>query len=370
MSPCRFPLERIYFYLTEGCNLTCRHCWLAPAPDGGGGRLPTLPVDLFEEIIAGAKPLGLSGVKLTGGEPLLHPQFVRLLAIVRREELALSIETNGQMLTPALAAAIARAGDPSVAVSLDGADAETHEWVRGAAGSFGAAASAVTSLAAAGVRPQVVCSVMRRNASQLGAIVRMAEALGAASVKFNIVQPVARGAQLLDKGDTLTVAELIELGRRVNTEISPRTRLQVLFDVPPAFRPLRQFADGGGFGRCQILSTLGVLASGGFSLCGIGMTVPGLVFGNARTDRIEDVWRHNETLGAIRRRLLRQLSGVCGHCLMQRSCLGSCVAQNFSHKGESLSAFWFCEAADAQGLFPTSRKTGAAWRPEISAAAS
>ncbi|MFA5914130.1 MAG: radical SAM protein, partial [Burkholderiales bacterium] len=80
-------LNTLYFYLTEGCNLACRHCWMGPRFDATGKRYPTLPVDLFDTAIREARPLGLSGVKLTGGEPLLHPKFTRLLEIVRREEL-------------------------------------------------------------------------------------------------------------------------------------------------------------------------------------------------------------------------------------------------------------------------------------------
>ena len=98
-------INTLYFYLTEGCNLACRHCWLGPRFDPAGNRYPTLPVETFETAIREARPLGLSGVKLTGGEPLLHPQIVHLLEIVRRETLSLTIETNGLPFTPEIAAA-------------------------------------------------------------------------------------------------------------------------------------------------------------------------------------------------------------------------------------------------------------------------
>src|SRR5450756_1740271 len=127
-------INTLYFYLTEGCNLACRHCWMGPRFDATGNHYPTLPVELFETAIREAKPLGLSGVKLTGGEPLLHPHFTRLLEIVRREELKLTIETNGLLCTPEIAAEIAKSPDRFVSVSIDGTDAATHEWVRGVPG--------------------------------------------------------------------------------------------------------------------------------------------------------------------------------------------------------------------------------------------
>ena len=173
-------INLLYFYLTEGCNLACRHCWLAPKLDASGDHYPALPVELFETAIQEAKPLGLSGVKLTGGEPLLHPHFTRLLEIARHEELRLIIETNGLLCTPEIAAEIAKSSNRFVSVSIDGADAATHDWIRGVPGSFKAAQQAVRNLVATGIRPQVIFSVMRRNASHLDAIVSLAEELGAA----------------------------------------------------------------------------------------------------------------------------------------------------------------------------------------------
>jgi molybdenum cofactor biosynthesis enzyme MoaA len=75
-------LGMIYFYLTAGCNLRCRHCWLAPQFQTEKRQYPALEPDLFRHILREAKPLGLSCVKLTGGEPLMHPQIGEILPIL------------------------------------------------------------------------------------------------------------------------------------------------------------------------------------------------------------------------------------------------------------------------------------------------
>jgi SynChlorMet cassette radical SAM/SPASM protein ScmF len=348
-------INTLYFYLTEGCNLACRHCWLGPRFDATGNHYPTLPVELFETAIREAKPLGLSGVKLTGGEPLLHPHFTRLLEIVRREELKLTIETNGLLCTPEITAEIAKSPDRFVSVSIDGTDAATHEWVRGVPGAFKAARQAVSNLVAAGIRPQVIFTVMRGNAGQVDAIVPMAEELGAASVKFNVVQPTARGEKLHEVQETLNIADLIALGRHVEQELAPKTNLRVFFDYPQAFRALNRIARGDGCGVCGILGILGVIASGHYALCGIGEQVPDLVFGEVGKDLLEEVWRGNAILKALREGLPERLEGVCSRCLMKGRCLGSCVAQNYYSKGSLWAPFWFCEQAEEAGLFPTSR---------------
>lgn len=348
-------LNTLYFYLTEGCNLACRHCWMGPRFDPAGDRYPTLPVETFETAIREAKPLGLSGVKLTGGEPLLHPRIMRLLEIVRREELRLTVETNGLLCTPEIAAEIAKSTNRFVSVSIDGADAATHEWVRGVAGSFEAACRAVRHLAAAGIRPQIIFSVMRKNVGQLEAMVRLAEELGAVSLKFNVVQPTARGETLHESQETLSIGELIALGRHVESELAPTTRLKLVFHYPPAFRPLQRIAGGEGCSACGIFGILGVMASGHYALCGIGEQVSELIFGKVGRDPLATVWRENALLNELREGLPARLEGVCSRCLMKGSCLGTCIAQNYYSKGSLWAPYWFCEQAEEAGLFPASR---------------
>jgi SynChlorMet cassette radical SAM/SPASM protein ScmF len=350
-----YPLRQLYFYLTEGCNLACRHCWLAPKFDPGAARYPALPAETFEAIIQEALPLGLEGVKLTGGEPLMHPQIADLLEILRRADLRLNIETNGLLCTPSLAAEIARCKAAFVSVSLDGADAAAHEWVRGVPGAFEAALQAVRNLAAAGLRPQVIFSVMRHNAHQLEAVTRLAVELGAGSVKYNLIQPTARGEKLHQADEVLSVKELIDLGRFVELELARVTPIRLFFSQPMAFRPLSQIWRNGGNNACGILNILGVLADGHYALCGIGENVPDLVFGRAGVDALAQVWLRNPTLQALRQGLPDRLTGVCTGCLMKAACRGECIAQNYYRSGSLWMPHWFCQAAEEQGLFPTSR---------------
>jgi SynChlorMet cassette radical SAM/SPASM protein ScmF len=348
-------INTLYFYLTEGCNLACRHCWIGPRFDATGGHYPTLPVELFETAIREAKPLGLSGVKLTGGEPLVHPHFTRLLEIVRREELKLTVETNGLLCTPEIAAEIAKSPNRFVSVSIDGTDAATHEWVRGVPGAFEAARQAVRNLVAAGIGPQVIFTVMRCNAAQVDAMVPMVEELGASTLKFNVVQPTARGEKLHESQETVSVADLIQLGRHVEKELAPKTKLKLFFHYPPAFRALQRIASEDGCSACGIFGILGVIPSGHYALCGIGEQVADLTFGAVGKARLEEIWRDNAILKALRNGLPERLEGVCGRCLMRESCLGLCVAQNYYSKASLWAPYWFCEQAEEAGLFPVSR---------------
>jgi SynChlorMet cassette radical SAM/SPASM protein ScmF len=354
----KYPLNQIYFYLTEGCNLRCRHCWIAPKFQDEDRIYPMLSIDLFKSIVKQAKPLGLTGVKLTGGEPLLHPEIGKILKYIKSQDLYLTLETNGVLCTPEIARRISAHQNHFVSVSLDGADAETHEWVRGVPGCFEAALEGVHHLVQAGIRPQMIMSIMRRNKDQMKPFVRLAESLGAASVKFNLVQPTARGKKMHERGEALTIEELVKLGPWVENTLSDSTDLRLVYDHPAAFRPLgKMFGDeGDGCSACGILGILGVLANGAYALCGIGESVPELVFGHAATDRLENIWKKTDILNELRTGLTERLEGICGDCLMKNICLGTCIAQNFYRSKSLWAPFWYCEEVRKVGLFPETRR--------------
>jgi SynChlorMet cassette radical SAM/SPASM protein ScmF len=352
-----YPLNRIYFYISEGCNLRCRHCWISPEYQANGHKGLYLDLDLFRSIIEQAKSMGVSGVKLTGGEPLLHPRIREILHLLQTENLDLNVETNGLLCTPELAREMAGCKNPFIAVSLDGADPQTHEWIRGVEGCFEAALSGIRNLVKAGFKPQVIMTIMRRNKDQMEAVVRLAERLGAGSVKFNIVQPTARGEKMHAAGETLTIDELVDLGQWVETDLSSSTGLTLFYSHPLAFRPLgKMFGEKtNGCSVCGILNILGVLADGSYALCGIGQTVPDLVFGHSAADRLEDVWNNSSVLKELREGLPRRLEGICGDCVMKSRCLGNCIAQNYYSSRDLWAPYWYCDKAQKKGLFPETR---------------
>ena len=353
----KYPLRSIYFYLTEGCNLRCRHCWIQPKYQTDDHTYPALDFDLFKSILEQAKPLGLSSVKLTGGEPLLHPQINEMVELIRTEDLRLIVETNGVLCTPEIAQEMAKCKNPFVSVSLDGADVETHEWMRGVTGCFEAALEGILNLVKAGFKPQIIMAIMNRNKNQMEAVIRLAESLGAGSVKFNIVQPVARGEKIYEKGEALSIEESVDIGRWVENTLSVSTSLRITYDHPVAFRSLKRMfgRNGDGCSICSILNILGILSDGSYALCGIGETIPELIFGHCHRDRLEHIWKNTAVLKELREGLPRKFYGTCGECLVSGICLGSCIAQSYYHGRDLWAPFWYCEEARKAGLFPETR---------------
>lgn len=351
-----FVLNQIYFYLTEGCDLRCRHCWINPKYQAGGNSYPVLDIKLFQHIVTQAKDLGLTGVKLTGGEPMLHPHIFKILEIIRTEDLRLVVESNGMKCTPEISEKIAGCKSPFISVSLDGSTPEVHEWVRGVPGSFEATLKGIKNLVSAGLKPQIIMTVMRRNKGQVESLIQLAESLGAGSVKFNIVQPTERGEKMHKTGEILSIEELLDLGELTEKTLSKSTKLRLVYHHPHAFKPMgNMFGDGNNCGTCSILNILGVLPNGAYAMCGIGESIPELVYGDASKDPLEEVWNNSAVINELRDGIPNKFEGICGDCIMKGICIGSCIAQNYYSSKNLWAPFWYCEEAKKIGRFPETR---------------
>ena len=202
MAPDVPALRTFYLYLSAGCNLHCRHCWITPTfVHGQPVPAECLDFDLLKSAVAEAQPLGLAAAKLTGGEPTLHPEFRRIVDFLTAAGLELSMETNATRIDRELAVHLGtRTNLKRVAVSLDSSVPEAHDRFRGVTGAFAAAVAGIGHLVAAGLRPQIIMSVYRGNLEQIEGLIELAIRLGAAAVKFNPVTQSGRGADLHRQG--------------------------------------------------------------------------------------------------------------------------------------------------------------------------
>ena len=307
-------LNQYYVYLTSGCNLACRHCWLSPAfhPDGSTGG--HLDFELFRLALDEGIPLGLGSVKLTGGEPLLHPDFTRIVDLLKEKELGLTIETNGTLMTPGLARFLKTSTLGHISVSIDGATPETHDAFRGVTGSYAKAVAGLQALVEVGFRPQVIMSLHSGNVEEIEPLVRLAEQWGAGSVKFNLIQPSGRGEKMVERSQVLNIKQLIDLGKWVEHDLQKRVSLSLHYSWPMAFYSINRLLHKGN-DTCGIFNILGILATGQLAMCGIGVEIPELCYGMLGQDPVDKVWCHHPMLTELRKKLPDELEGVCGRCI-------------------------------------------------------
>ena len=348
------PLTALYLYIAGSCNLACRHCWITPnyIPNGKAGNF--LRLEHVQKAVKEATPLGLNHVKLTGGEPTLHPQFRELVNIVDQAGANISMETNGTLIDSSLAAFLKDTRNFNfVSVSLDGADAATHESLRLVPGCFDEAVQGIRNLVAVGLAPQIICSLHQGNRDQIGAMVKLANDLGCQSLKFNHIQSNGRGKEMV-KTEGISVQELIGIYNYIETELSLSSKIPIHFDIPLAFHSKKTLLREQG-SQCNVLNIIGLLSGGDVSLCGIGVTVPELIYGNIAKDSMSEIWCHSAGLKKLRQIIPGGLQGICDKCIHKEFCLGACVAANYSASGALETPYYFCVEAEQSNLFPTSR---------------
>jgi len=353
------PLRTFYIYLSDNCNLRCRHCWIVPRfTDGKPDPGRVVDLDALREAVREAKTLGLISAKLTGGEPMLHPRFLEVADLLTAEGLSLNMETNGTLLTADAARHLKdKTNLTCVSVSLDGPDARTHDAFRGVDGAFDAALKGLSCLADAGFEnTQVIMSVHGGNRPQVEAVVSLAARHGAASVKLNPVNRTGRGVTMHERGEDLGFDEQLELAHYIDHDLGPRAPIDIILRMPPALSSLRKLRRlGGSCGDCGVRGILGILGTNQYALCGIGTTCPEFVYGQLGKDSVRDIWLTNPTVLHLRRALadLDSFPGICARCIFARVCRTGCVADNYSETGQLVATEWMCAEAVRRGLFPS-----------------
>ena len=358
------PLRSFYLYLSSSCNLRCRHCWITPeySKSGPSPGKTIIIEDLYKAVIE-AKELGLSQAKLTGGEPMLHPNFREIVDMLTNEGISMNMETNGTLMTYETACYLKEHSKVNfISVSLDSPVPEEHDAFRGVKGAFDATVNGLRAMVSAGyTNCQVIMSVHRGNILQVKDLVNLAKELGAASVKFNPVTHSGRGITMHERGEALGFREYLDFSRYVNEELRPSAHISVIMPVPLSLTPLNElWRTKGKCGDCGVIGILGVLGGGEIALCGIGETIPELVYGHLGIDSIRDIWLNNQVLNELRRDIEDPASypGVCGSCIHARACRTGCVANNYTYCGRLVSPGWLCDEAYRRGLFPASRLRG------------
>ncbi len=120
-------LRELWFHLTNDCNLSCRHCMFASAP----GQKAQLTADVVQKLATQALDEGCRIFALTGGEPLMHPDFRAIVQqLLRPGHTHVAVLTNGLLLRRYLEDDSWDFNRLHLQISLDGLQA-AHDRLRG-----------------------------------------------------------------------------------------------------------------------------------------------------------------------------------------------------------------------------------------------
>lgn len=187
-------LDMPLFYsleLTPYCNSHCPGCSNVFVKDKPGRLMSSLvrapmPFAKWCEILDTIAP-HVKRLKITGGEPTLHPDFEQIIDEIERRRFTFTLFTNARWESPQRMVDFLRTKNSCVGllISLHGATSQAHESFTGVKGSFEEILPNIQLAAGAGISVHTSCVFTQRNMGQIEAIMALSEQLGAGATVFN-----------------------------------------------------------------------------------------------------------------------------------------------------------------------------------------
>jgi radical SAM protein with 4Fe4S-binding SPASM domain len=192
----QFKPRLIFWEVTKGCNLRCVHCRATATELSSPTDLPTArALDIIDQIASFANPI----LVLSGGEPLYRPDIFDLASYATKKGIRVALATNGTLVTKDVAKRIVESGVKRVSISLDGADAATHDTFRGIPGAFDAAIYGMKNLQELGMSVQINMTIAKHNGKQLPLVLELAKRLGADALHTFLLVPVGCGIDIAEE---------------------------------------------------------------------------------------------------------------------------------------------------------------------------
>ena len=301
--------------LTYACNLQCVHCL-----SSSGTRDPReLTTEQAKAVLDELRDLQVFYINIGGGEPMVRRDFFELLEHAEHCNIGVKFSTNGAFITPENARRLAAMNYLDIQISLDGADRETNDRVRGE-GSYDIAILAMDNLRDASFGRFKISVVMTRdNVSQLDEFKALADSYGA-QLRITRLRPAGRGA------DTWNELHPTAAQQRIIYDWLMLHGEDVL--TGDSFFHLNAFGD----------------ALPGLNLCGAGRVVclidplgdvyacPFVIHDEFKAGSVLDdggftrVWKSSELFTSLRE---PESPGACASCGSYDACQGGCMAAKF-----------------------------------------
>ena len=316
---------------TNACNMYCDHCY-RDAGCKAEEELSTAEAKTLLEQIARA---GFKIMIFSGGEPLMRPDIVELVAYAASLGLRPVFGTNGTLITLEMAQKLKAAGAMGMGISLDSMDREKHNAFRKFPGAWEGAVQGMRNCRAAGLPFQIHTTVMEWNNHELEALTDFAVAEGAVAHHFFFLVPTGRAKTIEAESlraeayeDTLT--RIMKKQQEVDTELKPTC-------APQSVRIAAQMGMKTRFRRGCLAGTAYCIISprGKVQPC----AYLNMELGDVRQTPFDEIWKNSEVLNKLR---TLEYSGGCGSCEYKRACGGCRARAAYYHEGDYMAEEPWC----------------------------
>jgi len=321
--------------LSYQCPLHCPYC-SNPLHIGAETYRRELESEHWIRAFREARALGVLQLALTGGEPMLRRDLVKLCEGARDAGLYSSLITAGTLFTSDRAEALKSAGLDHVQISIQSPDADENDHIAGNR-------SFAKKIAAARIAKEldfpltINCVLHRQNLDRIEELLDLALDLGAQRLELANTQyygwAVPNQEALMPSWEQLRRGEAAV--QRFRERVGPK--VHVLWVLPDFYEELPKPCMGG-WGRTALV----VAPNGDVLPCQAASTIPGLQFANIREHPLEWIWSESDAFARFRG--TDWMQGPCRTCPLERQQVdwGGCRCQALRLTGDAAAADPVC----------------------------
>ena len=339
------------WHITDECDQRCKHCYIFSGDPCR--KLDSMSweqmQDTFYNCLDFCEVYGrMPYFYLTGGDPILHPDFWRLLDLFHKHDIPFTIMGNPFHLNDQVCLELKALGCQKYQLSLDGLR-ETHDWFR-KPGSFDCTLEKIGCINRAGIRSVIMTTVSKTNRMEVPGIID--EVVKAGANVFAFSRYVPSGGELDTSMTPQEYRNLLEIcdkkfkeyeAEGCDTYFNKKDHLWTLYEYEtgefkiPAYACNGMIYGGCNCGNCHLT----ILPTGDVYAC---RRVADSRIGNVFEDRLADVW----VTSAEAYRNYDEFS-KCSRCRLKQFCRG-CPAVAKGYTGDFYGDDPQCWASEENGL--------------------
>jgi len=308
--------------------MKCIHC----GSSAGYKRKNELSTNEWIHICDQLADLNCRQITFMGGEPLIRNDWHTIARHVRNRGMNLTIMSNGSLINKDVINQLRTLEPYAVAISLDGAKAQTHDSIRQIPGSFKRCIEALDLLKNANLPTTVVTTVHKMNLHELRTMRDFLLNKGIAW-QIQMGNPFGRFPNNL----TLSVEEFYAVAmfiaatkKQYSVKEMPITGAHCMGYHSSV---LPNLMIGTWKGCYAGMNVLGIQSNGGIKGC---LSLPdNFIEGNIKEISISEVWNRSNAFGYNRNFRKDDLKDYCRECRYGSSCRGGCISSSISLAGKT-----------------------------------
>jgi len=329
----------VSYSITSKCNLSCKHCYSESTDKSGADDLTKEEcLKVIDDLIG----WGIKLIVFDGGEPLYREDFFDIAQYSTKKGLRVAVGSNGTMIDKKIAKKMLNIGISSVAISIDGANAKTHDSFRGENGAFNNALKGAKACKDAGLPFQFNMVIRKSTLNQIPRMLDLAVKSGANAAEFFDLVLAGRAKkecpdEELNINERQKIMEWLA-NAQIDCPIVIRVPACPMYPlilkekkIKPNHIPMNLLERIPYYNRgCAAGMPNGYItirSNGDVNPCMLLQTNPG----NVKEKNIRDIWENNPLLKKLRDRSL--LKGHCGNCEYKADCAG-CRGRAYEKTGD------------------------------------